>query len=132
MKVQKKEICFEDERGSILDVVESVNFNGATIIKSVSGSIRGNHFHKHTIQYAFVLEGRILAKSKKVGMELEEVILEPGDLITHDVYEAHMYKALVDSKFIVLSSGLRSGKDYELDTYRIQSSIENFSQIDIE
>lgn len=131
MKVEKKHISFQDDRGSIVDVIESIDFNGATIITSKAGSIRGNHFHKKTIQYAFVLEGKILAKSKKVGMDLEEVTLEPGDLISHDFYEAHMFEALVDTKFLVLSSGLRTGKDYELDTFRLNTNIEEFSESDI-
>ena len=131
MKLEKKYVSFQDDRGSIVDVIESINFNGATVITSKAGSIRGNHFHKKTVQYAFVLEGKILAKSKKVGMDLEEVSLEPGDLISHDFYEAHMFEALVDSKFLVLSSGLRTGKDYELDTFRLSSLIEDFSEADI-
>jgi hypothetical protein len=42
-----------------------------------------------------------------------------------------MFEALVDSKFLVLSSGLRTGKDYELDTFRLSSLIEDFSETDI-
>lgn len=131
MEVQKKPIVYEDARGSILDVIESINFNGATVITSNSGSVRGNHFHKKTIQYAFILEGKILAKSKIVGRKLESVILEPGDLICHDINEAHLFEAIEDSKFIVFSSGLRTGKDYELDTFRLECSIEDFSDTDI-
>lgn len=131
MEVQKKLIVYEDARGTILDVIDSINFNGATVLTSNSGSVRGNHFHKKTIQYAFILEGKILAKSKIVGRKLESVILEPGDLIKHNICEAHLFEAIEDSKFIVFSSGLRTGKDYELDTFRLKCSIEDFSDADM-
>lgn len=131
MEVQKKPIVYQDERGTILDVLESINFNGATVITSNAGSVRGCHFHKKTIQYAFILEGKILAKSKIVGMDLESVILEPGDLVIHDIKEAHLFEAIEDSKFIVFSSGLRTGRDYELDTYRLKCAIEDFSEFDM-
>ena len=122
---------FKDKRGRIIDIFVKKPKDHCSLVTFNKGAIRGNHFHKKTIQYAFVLEGKILAKSKKVGMNLEEVTLEPGDLISHDFYEAHMFEALVDSKFLVLSSGLRTGKDYELDTFRLSSLIEDFSEADI-
>ena len=57
MEIKKIKSVYEDERGSITDIVEQVDFNGATIILSKKGSIRGNHFHKKTIQHLYVLSG---------------------------------------------------------------------------
>ena len=131
MKLQRIKVSYEDERGSITDILDSIDFNGATIIQSRKGCIRGNHFHKKTIQYIYVLKGKMKSQSKKIDEDLIEIILETGDLISHESLEAHNFEALEDSTFIVLSSGLRTGKDYEKDTYRLNTPIEKFIAEDI-
>ena len=67
MNTQQIELTFEDSRGTITDIVEQIDFNGATIISSKAGSIRGNHYHKESVQYIYVLEGKMISRSKKVG-----------------------------------------------------------------
>ena len=49
--------------------------------------------------------------------------VEQGDLVSHDLLESHSFEALEDTLFLVLSSGLRTGKDYEKDTYRLESPL---------
>lgn len=131
MKVIQIKTTHQDERGEIRDIIEQIDFNGATIIESKKGSIRGNHYHKKTIQYIFVLSGKLKAKSKKVDESMVEVVVEPGDLISHEQLEAHCFEAIEDSLFLVLSSGLRTGKDYEKDTYRLNVPLEEFSETDL-
>ena len=131
MKVFQIKTTHQDERGSITDIVEQIDFNGATIIESKKGSIRGNHYHKKTIQYIYLLSGKLKAKSKKVDESMVEVVVQPGDLISHEQLEAHCFEAIEDSLFLVLSSGLRTGKDYEKDTYRLNIPLEEFSKADL-
>ena len=131
MKIEKITVNHLDERGSITDIVESMNFNGATIIESKLGCIRGNHYHKKTIQYVYIISGKMKSTAKKINEEVEVAIVGPGELISHEPYEAHNFEALENTLFLVLASGLRSGKDYELDTYRLSSSLEKFSAEDI-
>ena len=126
MNIQQIKLTFEDSRGTIKDIVEQIDFNGATIISSKAGSIRGNHYHKESMQYIYVLEGKMISRSKKMGEKLTEVVVKKGDLISHEKYEAHMFEALEDTTFLVLSSGLRTGKDYEKDTFRISCQIDQF------
>jgi len=131
MKVIQIKTTYQDKRGSITDIVEQIDFNGATMIASKKGSIRGNHYHKKTIQYIYLLSGKLKAKSKKVNESMVEVVVQPGDLISHDQLEAHCFEAIEDSLFLVLSSGLRTGKDYEKDTYRLNVPLEEFSKADL-
>ena len=131
MKVKKITVTTNDNRGSITDIIERFNFNGATIIESKKGSIRGNHYHKRTVQFIYVLHGKMRSLSKKVNEHPVEVIVEPGDLISHEAYEAHNFEAITDTLFLVLSSGLRSGQDYEEDTFRLNVPINEFSENDI-
>ena len=126
MNIQQIKLTFEDSRGTITDIVEQIDFNGATIISSKAGSIRGNHYHKESVQYIYVLEGKMVSRSKKMGEKLTEVVVKKGDLISHEKYEAHMFEAIEDTTFLVLSSGLRTGKDYEKDTFRLSCPIDQF------
>ncbi len=120
MEIKKIKCIQKDERGSITDIVEQVDFNGATIILSKSGSVRGNHFHKKTIQLIYVLSGKMKCLAKKPDEPVKQAIVEQGDLVSHDLLESHSFEALEDTLFLVLSSGLRTGKDYEKDTYRLE------------
>ena len=131
MKVNKIKLTHQDERGSITDIIEQLDFNGATIIESKKGSIRGNHYHKETIQYIYIINGKLKAKSKKVNEAMVEITVFPGDLISHEPLEAHCFEAIENSLFLVLSSGLRTGKDYEKDTYRLNVLLEEFSECDL-
>lgn len=120
MEIKKIKCIQEDERGSITDIVEQVDFNGATIILSKSGSVRGNHFHKKTIQYVYILSGKMKCLAKKPEEPVTQAIVEQGDLVSHDLLESHSFEALEETLFLVLSSGLRTGRDYEKDTYRLE------------
>ena len=131
MKIETIKLTYQDDRGSITDIVEQLDFNGATMIESKKGSIRGNHYHKLTVQYIYVLHGKMKSKAKKVDEPMVAVIVEPGHLISHEAYEAHSFEALEDTLFLVLSSGLRTGSDYEKDTYRLNVPLEEFSKKDI-
>ncbi|MDA0725527.1 MAG: hypothetical protein O3B25_14855, partial [Verrucomicrobia bacterium] len=115
MEIKKIKCIQEDERGSITDIVEQVDFNGATIILSKSGSVRGNHFHKKTIQHIYLLSGKMKCLAKKPDEPVTQAIVEQGDLVSHDLLESHSFEALADTLFLVLSSGLRTGRDYEKD-----------------
>jgi len=123
MEIKKIKCIQEDERGSITDIVEQVDFNGATIILSKSGSVRGNHFHKKTIQHVYILSGKMKCLAQKPQQKVMMATVEQGDLVSHDLLESHSFEALEDTLFLVLSSGLRTGKDYEKDTYRLESPL---------
>lgn len=127
MKHTKISTNFKDSRGSITDIVEQLNFNGATIISSKAGCVRGNHFHKQSVQHIYLLSGKMISRSKKVNEDLVEIEVSKGDLISHDHNEAHMFEAIEDTTFIVLSSGLRTGSDYEKDTFRLNCPIDQFN-----
>ena len=120
MEIKKIKCIQEDKRGSITDIVEQVDFNGATIIQSKTGSVRGNHFHKKTVQHIYVLSGTMKCLAQKPEEPVIQAIVEQGDLVSHDLLESHSFEALADTLFLVLSSGLRTGKDYEKDTYRLE------------
>lgn len=125
MEISRPAVAHQDERGRIVDIIESVSFNYATIISSRKGATRGNHYHEKTTQWVYVLSGKLLAHSRFGEGPVETRVLEPGDLLKNVPSEHHALTALEDSEFLVLTAGLRGGKEYERDTYRLENPMQN-------
>ena len=123
MIIKKIKNNFEDERGVIRDILVKEKIDFVTIIFSKKNSVRGNHFHKETVQYLYVLEGSVLVASKFEGKEIEKKILTEGDLLLNEPFEWHAIKSIEDSKLLILTRGLRGGNDYEADTFKIDEPI---------
>ena len=123
MIIKKIKNDFEDNRGAIRDVLVKEKIDFVTIIFNKKNSVRGNHYHKKTVQYLYVLEGSILVASKFEGKEIEKKILTEGDLLLNEPFEWHAIKSIEDSKLLILTRGLRGGNDYEADTFKIDKPI---------
>ena len=119
MKVVRKTHAFKDERGGIMDIIESEPIEYVTIISSKMGSIRGNHYHKESVQYTFVLKGKLKLLTQKPDEEVETNTIQTGDLVYTPPMEKHTLVALEDSEILVLTRGPRGGRNYETDTYRL-------------
>ena len=117
---------FEDERGKIMDIFYKDEIQHVAQIDSQPNVIRGNHYHKETTQHMLMIAGSMEYWYKKVGSDEKPkmVLLKKGDLISTPPLEIHTLKIGQDgNSFIVFSSGLRGGKDYESDTYRVEPII---------
>ena len=120
----KKKI-FRDKRGLIADIIYNNEINHIAYISTNKNGIRGNHYHKKTTQYTFVIDGRIRYYfKKKSGKKISQLILKKGDLIKSKFNEIHAFKTLSNkSVMLALTVGIRGGKDYEKDTFRVNSII---------
>jgi len=123
MIIKKIESNFKDARGKITDILCNQQIDFVTIITNKKGSIRGNHYHKKTIQYLYVLEGSILVASQFEGKELKQKILKEGDLLLNEPYEWHAIKSLEKNKLLILTKGPRGGENYESDTFKLKKPI---------
>lgn len=117
---------FKDDRGIIADVFYEHNINHVAIISSTPNALRGNHYHKETTQHILITKGSLeywykdLHSNESSKMYLAVV----GDLISTPPYEIHALKITEEgNEFVVFSEGKRGGKDYESDTYRVESII---------
>ena len=106
---------FEDERGVIQDLLANIDM--VTEIFTKKGAVRGNHVHKLTTQWAYVVSGRMLMASDNDGI-VHQQSHGPGELIPELPGVAHAWKALEDTTVLVFARGVRAGQDYEKDTYR--------------
>jgi quercetin dioxygenase-like cupin family protein len=123
MEIKKINVAIRDPRGIITDVIVNTPIEHVTIISSVKGSVRGNHYHKDTIQWVYLQSGKLKSLTHKEGESVYAIVLEPGDLIMAEPYECHSLEALEDSVFLVLTRGPRGGGDYEKDTYRLATPL---------
>lgn len=123
MKIVNKKIVFEDERGNIIDILENEVIEYVTIITSKKGAVRGNHYHKESVQYTFVLKGNLQLLTRMPGEEVRTTLLRPGDLAFSPPLEIHTLVATEDSELLILTRGPRGGNNYEKDTFRLTESL---------
>ena len=123
---QKKKINFSDRRGYIRDLFQNSPKDHCSIVTFNKGAVRGNHYHKKSTQYSYLLSGKLTLRYSKVDKngnikgKINKKIIGPNILITHRPYEAHAFIANKKSLMIAFADGLRGGKDYEKDTYRLK------------
>lgn len=116
----------EDERGKIVDIFYKQNIEHVAVITSKKGVYRGDHYHKETVQHMLMTKGSMEYWYKPVDSEgpAKMIILKEGELVSTPVNEIHaLYFLEEENQFIVFSTGLRGGKDYETDTFRVKPSI---------
>ncbi|MGA8259276.1 MAG: hypothetical protein WB783_03600 [Arenicellales bacterium] len=114
-----------DDRGRIADVFYRRNVNHVALIESRGGAVRGNHYHKATIQHVLITKGSLEYWYKSVGSHgaAKCEVLGVADVVSTPPNEIHAMRMLEDTQFIVFSEGNRGGKDYESDTFRVSVSI---------
>lgn len=118
---------FTDERGTITDVLYKDRIEHMAVVTSNPNVIRGNHYHKNTMQHMLIVKGSFVYWWKD-AREKDEVpksmVCVEGDLITTPPYEIHALQITDEgNEFIEFGYGQRGGKDYESDTFRVESII---------
>lgn len=120
MKVRRVKPAFRDRRGVITDILTHTHVDAITLITCKKGSVRGNHFHKKTVQWTYVVSGRMKYLTRPDGGKARARTLSAGDLVESPAGENHAFQALTDSVILSLSSGPRRGLDYENDVFRLE------------
>ena len=122
MKIKKIKTAFTDERGSISDIFYKANIEHVAIIKTLDRGriIRGNHYNKLTTQHIYMTKGslRYWYREQDPNAPVKVIDVTEGHMVTTEPMEIHALECLEESEFIVFSTGLRGGNDYESDTYR--------------
>jgi len=120
---------FKDKRGTIIDIFTNQPKDHCTLVTFNKSAIRGNHFHKKSTQYSFIISGKlkmVTARVNKVGKPIGKVkheIVSPNTLIEHKPFSAHTFKAIKKSSMLAFVNGKRGGKNYEKDTYRLKNKL---------
>lgn len=107
---------FKDERGEIEDLFDEID--SVTKIRTVEGAVRGNHLHKETTQWTYLVSGCLIMYHGDTHS-----VLNPGVTEETPPGQPHAWLALEESVCLVFTKGPRSGEDYESDTYRLEKPL---------
>lgn len=113
--------AFSDHRGQIIDLLENENINAVTVITFTKGAVRANHYHKQTTQWNYLMSGSIKLLSQVPGEPVVETVMQPGDFVVTGPNVSHALVALENSSLMVFTRGPRGGKEYESDTFRLET-----------
>ncbi len=116
-------VIFRDDRGKIIDLVENENINAITTVTMKKGAVRGNHYHKFTTQWNYLMSGKVELISRFEESDKEKIVMAKGDLVVTFPDEQHVMVAVEDSELIVFTKGPRGGSEYESDTFRLEKSL---------
>ena len=95
----------EDERGSLKGLVNFGTWKEMNMITTVSGTTRGNHFHRQTTELFIILDGKIKVQCQKVNSdqlegEVVEEVFEKGDVFLIEPMTMHTFDVLEDARWI--------------------------------
>ena len=129
--IKKIDTFSSDDRGEIIDIFSKDPKEHCTIVTFNKNAVRGNHYHKKSVQSAYVLEGDFKIFNVKIDKNssfdpknIEEIDVTKGHYITHQEFEAHTYKCVSEKgKLLVFTTGIRGGENYEDDTIRLKNSL---------
>ena len=126
---KKLKIIHKDNRGKIIDIFVNKPKDHCTLVTFNRNSIRGNHFHKKSEQFSYILTGKLLMLTAKINKKgkiigpIKKEIIYDNFLVSHKPFYAHAFKALKKSSMLAFVNGKRGGKKYELDTYRLDEKL---------
>ena len=108
-----------DTRGAIFSIVNEP-CNNVSIIETIAGSIRSNHYHKKDWHYMLILEGNLeYFYFSNISKKVKFINVLPGQTIFTPNLEIHATHFPSKSKMVVVSGFLRDSNSYENDTVRL-------------
>lgn len=107
----------KDNRGIIRDLLVGKDW-ALTYITFEKGAVRGNHFHKKTVQWDLVISGKLIGAFGKRKREM-------GAFSFQKIAKKrpHAYLALKKSRMLSFTKGVRVGENYENDVFRLDTPI---------
>ena len=116
---------FKDKRGIIIDIFTNQPKDHCTLVTFNRFAVRGNHFHKKSTQYSFIITGKLKMLTSKVNKygklvgKVKKEIVTSNTLIEHKPNIAHAFMAIKKSSLLAFVNGKRGGNNYEKDTFRL-------------
>jgi dTDP-4-dehydrorhamnose 3,5-epimerase-like enzyme len=110
----------EDNRGFIQSLV-NFPMKNLSLISSVKGSVRSNHYHLTDWHYMYVLSGSFnyFYRATDSGEELKCVKVVAGEMIFTPPMEDHATVFLEDCELLAMSRNPRDQEAYEEDVRRV-------------
>jgi len=94
-----------DKRGIFLELVNGGSWGAVNWGNMTKGSLIGNHYHKETELFLFLLKGSAEVIIENIKNEQKQQFnLDSGSGVFFYPYESHAIKFLSDSEFIMLKT----------------------------
>lgn len=99
----------EDNRGSITGLVNFGHWGEFNVIQTKKGVVRGNHYHKETIELFYIIKGELefttqkVKDNKPIGEKVTEIFKE-SDIFKINPGTIHVVKTLSDCEWINILS----------------------------
>jgi len=119
--IKKLTPVYTDDRGSIFDLIENT-VGHVGLITCKKGSRRGDHYHKESMQYTYIIKGKMELITKSVvneNADTEKIIVDAGDMIVIPPRIIHTLHALEESVIVDATTLSRNADGYEKDTVRV-------------
>jgi uncharacterized RmlC-like cupin family protein len=112
---------FIDLRGSIINIADG-QIGDVAIITSEPTAIRANHVHEKDWHLCYLISGnlRYLWQDENQGKQ-NSMTINPGELFFTPALVPHKVVAVEKSTFLSISRLSRISKNYEKDTYKLDS-----------
>ncbi|MCC7357354.1 cupin domain-containing protein [Candidatus Uhrbacteria bacterium] len=125
MKIIETKVIFHDGRGDIRDVISDTPISTITHMTCEPGSVRGNHWHKATTHYDYILKGSFELYIKTSDGRTEKTIIKAGDVVFSPPGEARAFKALEYSEFLSCTYGpsRNNSEDFYKDTVKLETPL---------
>ena len=122
MKKILTKVNFKDHRGVIVDLLQREKINAVTFLTINKTKVRGNHYHKKTYQWNYIISGQMILVSR-IQKKIKFKVLKKGDFYLTKPYEHHALIGKTKCEVLVFTKGPRGGKEYETDTFRLKDDL---------
>lgn len=118
-------IPFEDARGSLKKIMlqsqlETGHIEEVYLIYTCKGGVRGNHYHKDTLEYFTVVTGKAIAALKDLATGARhklELSADDNKVIKVAPGVVHAFKNEDDQPLIILAISTREYNKFNPDTF---------------
>lgn len=102
-----------DNRGKIHGILQNKNIQEVNFLASKKDNIRGNHFHKKTDEYFYIISGEVEVKIKNILDNTQrEFLAEKGDIFLIKPYELHTFVIVKNASWINFLSQPMTNNDF--------------------
>lgn len=120
---------FEDKRGSLKKILmknqlkKDERIEEVYLLYSEKGSVRGNHYHKKTLEYFIVVKGKVKVALKDLNTgDFEEIYMSSNDNLILKVPPnvVHAFKNEEDQPLIMLAISSKEYNKLDTDTFAME------------
>jgi mannose-6-phosphate isomerase-like protein (cupin superfamily) len=90
----------EDARGKLIGLMNEGTWEEFNYLETKAGHMRGNHYHKHTRELFFIIEGEVDIEIIQPNGIIVNDNVTSGDIILIEPYENHTFYCVTETKWI--------------------------------